>query len=80
MVVVGQLLAYSNVTQGKYTDASLPIDHPLLCFAVGLAGMIDEARSVAFASGIDDLHGTANSQQPSAPAMLSDKVDRAQQD
>lgn len=52
--------------QGKYADTGLPVNHPLLCFAVGLAGMIDEARSVSLASGVDDLHGTAHSQQPSA--------------
>ena len=61
MVVVGQLLPCSDVTQGKYADAGLPINHPLLCFAVGPAGMIDEARSVALAGGVNDLHGTAHS-------------------
>lgn len=79
MVVVGQLLPNSNVTKGKYTDASLPVNHPLLSFTVGLAGMVDEARSVAFAGGINDFHGTARSQQPSASALLSLKVEPVQQ-
>lgn len=60
MVVIGQFLSHSNVSQGKYTYAGLSIDEPLLCFAVGLAGMIDEARSVALPGGINDFQGTAH--------------------
>lgn len=80
MVIVGQFRPHSNVTQSKYTDASLSINHPLLCLAVGLAGVIDKACSVAFACGIDDLQGAAHSQHPSAPRLLFDKLQSEQHD
>lgn len=81
MVIVGQFLLYSNVMQGKYTDASLPVNHPLLCLAVGLAGVIDEACSVAFARGINDFQGAAHPQHPQLQHYcVSDKLQSVQHD
>lgn len=60
MVVIGQFLSHSDVSKGKYTYAGLSINKPLLCFTVGLAGMIDKACSVALPGGVNDFQGTAH--------------------
>ena len=71
MVVIGQFLPYCNVSQGKYAYAGLAIDKPLLCLAVGLAGMIDEACPVALPGGVNDFQGTVHPQEISASIVLS---------
>jgi len=59
MVVIGQLLLYCYVTNAEDADRSFPIYQPLLCFAVGLAGVIDEASLVPLVLCINDFMSTA---------------------
>ena len=61
MVVIGQLLLYCYVTNAEYADRSFPIYQPLLGFAVGLTGVIDETSPVPLVLGINDFMSTADS-------------------
>ena len=61
MVIIGQLLLYCYVTNGEDADRSFPIYQPLLGFAVGLAGVIDETSPVSLVLGINDFMSTAKS-------------------
>jgi len=61
MVVIGQLLLYCYVTNAEDADRGFPVYQPLLGFAVGLAGVIDETSPVALVLGINDFMPTAES-------------------
>ena len=61
MVIIGQLLLYCYVTNAEDADRSFPIYQPLLGFAVGLAGVVDETSPVPLVLGINDFMSTAKS-------------------
>lgn len=58
MVIIGQLLLYCYVTNAEDADRSFPIYQPLLGFAVGLAGVVDETSPVPLVLGINDFMST----------------------
>ena len=59
LVVVGDLHASRDVCPGIDAHAQIPIHQPLLCRAVGLAGVVDEASMAALQRCIYDLIGPA---------------------
>lgn len=61
MIVIGQLLLCCYVTNAEDADRGFPIYQPLLGFAVGLAGVIDETSPVPLVLGINDFMSTAGS-------------------
>jgi len=47
LVVEGDFLSRRNVFLGKDTHPYLLVHHPLVCFRIGIARMVDKASQVA---------------------------------
>ena len=60
MIVVSELLPNCYVAKREDADRRFSIHQPLLCFTVGLAGVIDETRHVPFMLCIDDFMRAAS--------------------
>uniref|UniRef100_A0A6B0VA19 Putative histone lysine n methyltransferase nsd3 n=1 Tax=Ixodes ricinus TaxID=34613 RepID=A0A6B0VA19_IXORI len=54
VVVEGELCAWCDVSDGKDADTGVSVDSPLLGLAVGIAGVVHEARQVSPWPRVDD--------------------------
>lgn len=55
LIVEGEFFVLLDVLECEDADANLPQNVPFLGDAVGLAGVVDESRQIAFVGGVDDL-------------------------